>query len=277
MSKKFTNINDDTLTRYFKDIKKNELITPEYEIELGIKIKNGDYNAVIELVKANLKFVISIAKEYNYEGTDINDLISDGNEGLIKAAQKFDYTRGFRFISYAVWWIRQSIINGLNNNSRLVRLPVNVINSLNQIKKALDKFEFDNGRDPIIGEINELNIDNLVLNERPISFSTIINDSGDELSERFVDETFQTPDDFSDDNILIRKELDDMLSELLPREKDIIILYFGLNSDYEPMTLEGIGEKYGLTKERVRQIKEKGIRKLRHNVSDLYNLINNEK
>jgi RNA polymerase primary sigma factor len=276
MSKKFINGNDDTLSRYFKDIKKTNLLTPEEEVALAIRIQDGDASAIEELVTANLKFVISIAKEYQYQGTNINDLINDGNEGLIKAAIKFDHTRGFRFISYAVWWVRQSIIHGLNCNSRLIRLPANVINSLNQIKKNIDRYEITHEHGPCIGELADIKLSDLVLNERPTSLSTIINESGDELIEIFNYETYETEKDEESDK-LIRKELDKMLADLTNREKDIIILYFGLNELYEPMTLEGIGEKYNLTKERIRQIKEKAIRKLRHNMTDLYNLIYNEK
>ena len=260
MSKKYISGNDDTLSRYFKDIKKNDLLTPNEEVDLAIRIQNGDSSAVEALVKANLKFVISIAKEYHYQDTNINDLISDGNEGLIKAALKFDHTRGFRFISYAVWWIRQSIIHGLNCNSRLVRLPANIINSLNQIKKSIERYELENEHAPCIGELANVKLSDLILNDKPTSLSTIINESGDELIEIFNCQTHETEKDYVGDK-LIKAELDKMLSELSDREKDIISLYFGLDDLYEPMTLEGIGEKYNLTKERIRQLKQKALRK----------------
>ena len=277
MSKNFINLNDDTLLRYFKDIKKIDLLTPEQEVILAKRINDGDDKAIGELVSSNLKFVISIAKEYQHQGTPLTDLISDGNEGLLKAALKFDHTRGFRFISYAVWWIRQSIIHGLNNNSRLVRLPANVINSLSAIKKEIEKFENENCRLPNGDELDNCRLTELFNNQTPTSLNTIINDEGDELVAIFPDESFDSPDEDGESDRLIRAEMDKMLSDLSDREKDIVILYFGLDKSREPMTLEGIGDKYSLTKERIRQIKEKAIRKLRHNMGDLYNLINTEK
>lgn len=277
MSNKFVDLNDETLLRYFKDIKKTDLLTPEEEINLAKRIQDGDEKAIEELISANLKFVISIAKEYQYQGTPLNDLIGDGNEGLIKAALKFDHTKGFRFISYAVWWVRQSIIHGLNCNSRLIRLPANVINSLSKIRKEIEKFEFENGRYPISDEMSDCNLMDLLINQRQTSLNSVINEEGDELCQSFPDNSFDSPDYDDTGDILIKAELDRMLSELSDRERDIIVLYFGLDKTYEPMTLEGIGERYDLTKERIRQIKEKAIRKLRYNMGDLYTLVNNEK
>lgn len=268
MSNKFVDLNDEILLKYFKDIKKTDLLTQEEELNLAIRIQNGDEKAIGELVSANLKFVISIAKEYRYQGTPLNDLIGDGNEGLIKAALKFDHTKGFRFISYAVWWVRQSILHGLNCNSRLIRLPANVINSLLKIKKEIENFELENGKYPINDETNNSNLVDLLNNQKPISLNTIINEDGDELCQSFPDYTFDSPDYDDTGDKLIKNELDRMLSELSYRERDILISYFGLNSNYEPMTLEDIGEKYDLTKERIRQIKMKAIRKLRYNMGD---------
>jgi RNA polymerase primary sigma factor len=278
MSRKYINLNDECLVRYFKDIKNIELLTPEEEVELAKRIKDGDDKAIEKLVSSNLKFVISIAKEYQFQGTPLNDLINDGNEGLIKAALKFDHTKGFRFISYAVWWIRQSIIHGLNCNARTIRLPANVINSLNHIKKQTEKFEFENEREPIIGEIldEENNIEFMETISKTSSLNTIINEDGGELVELVTDDSLEAPDKDDEGDKLIKDELNSMLSKLSDREKDIVILYFGLDKSREPMTLEAIGEKYDLTKERIRQIKEKAIRKLRHDMDNLYELVKNE-
>lgn len=272
MSKKFYSQNDETLTRYFNDIKKSKPITHEEEIELSKRIILGDQKAINELLEANLKFVISIAREYQYLGVDINDLINDGNEGLIRAALKFDYTRGFRFISYAVWWIRQSIIQGLNNNSRLIRLPANVINQLQGIKKNIEKLEQTSDITSL--ETIDCNLRELMTNDKVVSINTIVNENGDEMIDLIQGEFFQQPDEINSDKVFIRKEIDNVLSILTSRERDIIISYFGLGDVCEPMTLEVIGERYGLTKERVRQIKQRAIRKLRHNSCDLYALIN---
>lgn len=272
MPKKFYSQNDETLTRYFNDIKKSKPITHEEEIELSKRIILGDQKAINELLEANLKFVISIAREYQYLGVDINDLINDGNEGLIRAALKFDYTRGFRFISYAVWWIRQSIIQGLNNNSRLIRLPANVINQLQGIKKNIEKLEQTSDITSL--ETIDCNLRELMTNDKVVSINTIVNENGDEMIDLIQGEFFQQPDEINSDKVFIRKEIDNTLSILTSRERDIIISYFGLGDVCEPMTLEVIGERYGLTKERVRQIKQRAIRKLRHNSCDLYALIN---
>lgn len=274
MNKKYVNFeNDESISRYFKDVRKSVILTQSEEINLAKKIKDGDKSAIDKLVKANLKFVVSIAKEYQGQGLPLSDLISEGNYGLIKAATRFDHTKGFRFISYAVWWIKQSIIQSLNDNARMVRLPANIINKLSYLNKEISKFEMINERDPIYGEIFDKNEEIMTLVRFPkcSSLNEIINESGDELIELI-------PMEEEDSNLLIderlKKELNNTLSILDEREKTIIESYFGINTNCEAMTLEAIGEKYNLTKERIRQIKEKAIRKLRYNAEELYNLIN---
>jgi RNA polymerase primary sigma factor len=275
MSRKYVNFDiEDNISKYFKDVRKSVILTPDEEVEIAKRIKNGDEKATEILVKANLKFVISIAKEYQGQGLPLSDLINEGNYGLIKAAMRFDHERGFRFISYAVWWVRQSILQSLNDNSRMVRLPANVINKLSYLNKKIAEFEFLNEREPVYGEI--LDKDNEVMDlihfPKCVSLNETINEEGDELIELIPNL------DSEDDNKLeieskIKNELNKTLEILNDREKEIIESYFGINTDYEPMTLEAIGEKYDLTKERIRQIKEKAIRKLRHNSSELFSLM----
>ena len=274
MTKKFTNFDDEkSLSKYFKDLRKTTLLTPEEETELALQIKEGNQDAIEKLVTANLKFVISIAKEYQNQGLSLSDLISEGNYGLVKAATRFDHTRGFRFISYAVWWIKQSIIQSLNENARTVRLPANVINKLSSLKKEIERFEFENEREPIYGEILDENNEpiELFMHPRCNSLNDVINEDGDELIDVIVLEDEEAEKLFVDNRI--KDELTRTLSVLDERERNIIECYFGINTDCEPMTLEAIGEKYNLTKERIRQIKEKAIRKLRHNAHSLYSLI----
>ena len=275
MSRKYVNFDvEDNIAKYFKDVRKSTLLTINQEVELAKRIKDGDEKAVEVLVNANLKFVISIAKEYQNQGLPLSDLISEGNYGLVKAAKRFDHERGFRFISYAVWWVRQSILQSLNDNARMVRLPANIINKLTYLNKEIAKFEFLNEREPVYGEI--LDKDNqameLIYFPKCLSLNETINDEGDELIELI-------PDINDEENKIeidhkVTSELNKTLSILDDREREIIENYFGINTDFEPMTLEAIGEKYDLTKERIRQIKEKAIRKLRHNANDLYSLIN---
>jgi len=274
MSKKFVNFNnDDSLGKYFKEVRKSTILTQEEEIELAKKIKNGDQNAINKLVNANLKFVVSIAKEYQGQGLPLSDLINEGNYGLIKAATKFDHSKGFRFISYAVWWVKQSIIQSLNDNARVVRLPANVINRISQLNKEIAKFELENEREPIYGELFDKQNEaiSLVTYPRHTSLNEVINEEGDELIELI-------PDNVDEDTLIVdarlRDEINNALSVLDDREKAIIESYFGINTDCESMTLEAIGERYNLTKERIRQIKEKAIRKLRNNAHDLYVLLN---
>lgn len=275
MNKKFTNFDtDDSVAKYFKDVKKSSPLTIDEEVVLAIKIKNGDEEAKQKLIKANLKFVVSIAKEYQGQGLPLCDLISEGNYGLIKAASKFDHTRGFKFISYAVWWIRQSILQSLNDNARMVRLPTNIINKLNKINKEIAKFENQNEREPIYGEMDEEEYDFDLFNgfPRTTSLNQHINEEGDELIELIEGESVDL--DAMDINERIKDELNKTLCFLDDREKEIIESYFGINTECESMTLEAIGEKYNLTKERIRQIKHKALRKLRYHSQPLKYLIN---
>lgn len=274
MSKKFVNFDsDDTIAKYFKDVRKSVILTPKEEVELAKRIKNGDTKAIDELVEANLKFVISIAKEYQGQGLQLSDLISEGNYGLIKAANRFDHKRGFRFISYAVWWVKQSIIQSLNDNARTVRLPANVINKLSYLSKEIAKFEYENEREPVFGEIFDKEKSAMAIISFPkiASLNDTINEEGDELIELIAGDNGEEDQLIVDERI--KTELNKTLEILDERERKIIECYFGINIDSEAMTLEAIGERYGLTKERIRQIKEKAIRKLRHNAHDLYNLM----
>lgn len=275
MTKKFINFEEeDSISKYFKEVRKSVLITQEKEVELAKRIIDGDDTAVSELVTANLKFVITVAKEFQGQGLSFNDLINEGNYGLVKAAHKFDHTKGFRFISYAVWWIKQSIVQSLNDNARMVRLPSNIIQKLNFLKKEIEKFESINERQPMYGEILNGNdeVMELVMYPRCASLNDVINEDGDELIELIASNTDDDNKIIVDDKIKV--ELNKVLDYLDDREKDIIECYFGINTHCEPMTLEGIGEKYSLTKERIRQIKEKTIKKLRGMSSNLYSVIN---
>lgn len=275
MSKKFINFNDeDSLGKYFKEIRKSTILTQKEEIDLAKKIKRGNQNAINRLVNANLKFVVSIAKEYQGQGLPLSDLINEGNYGLIKAATRFDHKKGFRFISYAVWWIKQSIIQSLNENARVVRLPANVINKLSKLNKEISKFELENEREPVFGEIFDKYNEAFSLIKYPkhSSLNQIINEDGDELLELIPDDI--TDKDELEIDIKLKEQINKTLSILNERERVIIELYFGINSGCESMTLESIGERYSLTKERIRQIKEKAIRKLRHNSHDLYSFVN---
>lgn len=275
MSRKYVNFDvEDNIGKYFKDVRKSIILTPSEEIRLAERIKEGDDKAVELLVNANLKFVISVAKEYQNQGLPLSDLISEGNYGLIKAAKRFDHEKGFRFISYAVWWIRQSILQSLNDNARMVRLPANIINKITYLNKEISKFEFINEREPVYGEIfdKDKEVMDMIYFPKCLSLNETINEDGDELIE-LIPNLDDEENQLEIDN-RVKDELQKTLSVLDEREKEIIENYFGINTNLEPMTLEAIGEKYDLTKERIRQIKEKAIRKLRHNANGLYSLIN---
>ncbi len=270
ITESITNRESASLYEYLQEIGREELITVEEEVELAARIKKGDRRALEKLTKANLRFVVSVAKQYQNQGLSLPDLINEGNLGLIKAAEKFDETRGFKFISYAVWWIRQSILQALAEQARIVRLPLNQVGSLNKITKALAKFEQENERRPSSEELaNLIGLpvdkigDTLKVQGRHISvdapfvegednslLDVLVNDDSPMADRTLVNES-------------LSKEIDRALDTLTPREKDIIRMFFGIGGP--EMTLEEIGSTFGLTRERVRQIKEKAIRRLRQN------------
>ncbi len=269
ITKSITNRESASLDKYLQEIGKEELITVEEEVELAQRIKQGDQRALEKLTRANLRFVVSVAKQYQNQGLSLPDLINEGNLGLIKAAEKFDETRGFKFISYAVWWIRQSILQALAEQSRIVRLPLNQVGSLNKINKAFSKFEQENERKPTSEELSQaLEIpsekvaDTLRVSGRHVSVDAPFV-SGEENSLLDVLENSDSP---AADNGLINeslsREINRALATLTERERDIIRYFFGIGC--QEMTLEEIGETFSLTRERVRQIKEKAIRRLRH-------------
>ena len=269
ITKSITNRESASLDKYLQEIGKEDLITVEEEVELAQRIRKGDQKALEKLTRANLRFVVSVAKQYQNQGLSLPDLINEGNLGLIKAAEKFDETRGFKFISYAVWWIRQSILQALAEQSRIVRLPLNQVGSLNKINKACSRFEQENERRPSPEELaDSLDLpaekvaDTLRVSGRHISvdapfvegednslLDVLVNDDSPIADRTLINESLST-------------EVERALSTLTERERDIIKLFFGINT--QEMTLEEIGEKFGLTRERVRQIKEKAIRRLRH-------------
>jgi RNA polymerase primary sigma factor len=258
------------LDKYLQDIGREELITAEEEVELARRIKAGDHLALEKLVRANLRFVVSVAKQYQNQGLSLPDLINEGNLGLIKAAQRFDETRGFKFISYAVWWIRQSILQALAEQSRLVRLPLNQVGSLNKIKKVSSRLEQKYERAPSLDEIAqtmdmpEHKLDKTMqISLRYISTDAPISSEDD---TKFLD-MFISDDIPKTDSTLMReslnKEIQRSLSTLTEKERDVINLYYGIGMNHG-LTLEEIGAKFNLTRERVRQIKEKAIRRLKH-------------
>jgi len=263
MNKKFINTKEDGLSIYLKDVRKHNVIVHDKEIELAKRIERGDESAIEELVTANLRFVITVAKDYQNQGVPLADLISEGNCGLVIAAKKFDYTKGYRFISYAVWWVKQAILQSLNDNSRTVRLPANMINKMSKVRKEIEKFERENQRPPTTHEIEYIQV------PRCTSLSTPINEDGDELANMLSDDIFGAPDKVEDEDNTLKKHLERAMESLTHREKDIVNCYFGIYG--ESMTLEGIGDEYDLTKERIRQIKEAAIRKIRNNVGDIFN------
>ena len=270
ITKQFTNRESQSLDKYFQEIGKVDLLTPEQEIELAIKIKKGDSSAMEILTKANLRFVVSVAKQYQNQGLTLGDLINEGNLGLIKAAKRFDETRGFKFISYAVWWIRQSILQALAEQSRIVRLPLNRVGALNKIGKAYSSLEQEFEREPSPEEVaSELSMDVVDISDAmKISGKHVSVDApfsqGEENRLLDVLENDEMP---APDKSLMTESLKDevnrALSSLPEREAEVVRLYFGLNEDHS-LTLEEIGERFNLTRERVRQIKEKAIRRLRN-------------
>ena len=269
ISKSITNRESASLDRYLQEIGREELITIEEEVELAQAIKRGDRRALDKMTRANLRFVVSVAKQYQNQGLSLPDLINEGNLGLIKAAEKFDETRGFKFISYAVWWIRQSILQALAEQARIVRLPLNQVGTLNKITKALSKFEQENERRPSPEELaKELNIpedkitDTLKVSGRHISVDApFVEGEDNSLLDVLVNEDAPNADRTLMNESLSR-EIDHVRSKLSGREGESVKLFFGIGGHQE-MTLEEIGLKFNLTRERVRQIKEKAIRRLR--------------
>lgn len=270
ITKQFTNRDSQALDKYFQDIGKVALLTAEQEIELAIKIRQGDAQALEKLTKANLRFVVSVAKQYQNQGLSLGDLINEGNLGLIKAARRFDETRGFKFISYAVWWIRQSIMQALAEQSRIVRLPLNRVGALNRIGKAYSNLEQEYEREPSPEELaDELHMDvddvseAITLSARHLSMDAPFSQSEENrLLDVLENEELPAPDTTLMSESL-KEEVERALSKLDAREAEVIRLYFGFGTD-EPLTLEEIGERFNLTRERVRQIKEKAIRRLRN-------------
>lgn len=270
ITKQVTNRETASLDKYLQEIGKVDLITADEEVSLAQKIKLGDRDALEKLTKSNLRFVVSVSKQYQNQGLSLPDLINEGNLGLIKAAQRFDETRGFKFISYAVWWIRQSILQALAEQSRIVRLPLNKIGAINKINKAFAILEQEFEREPNAGEIaNLLEITEHEVKEsmrnagRHVSMDApLIQDEDNNMYDVLKNDDGPTPEtDLIYDSL--RKEIERAISTLTSREADVIRLYFGLNRKH-PMTLEEIGERFDLTRERVRQIKEKAIRRLKH-------------
>ena len=270
ITKSITNRESQSLEKYLQEIGKVDLLTPEEEVDLAKRIKSGDQAALEKLTKANLRFVVSVAKQYQNQGLSLSDLINEGNLGLIKAAQRFDETRGFKFISYAVWWIRQSILQALAEQSRIVRLPLNKVGSLNKINKAFSELEQAFEREPSAEELAE---------QLEIPTEEVETTLGVAARHVSVDAPFVTGEDNSLLDVLengttgdtdteleykqsLRKEIERSLSTLTERQCDVIKLYFGIGVEH-PMSLEDIGDKFGLTRERVRQIKDKAINKLR--------------
>ncbi len=270
IAKQVTNRETASLDKYLHDIGKVELITAEEEVKLARLIKEGDRQALEKLTKSNLRFVVSVAKQYQNQGLNLPDLINEGNLGLIKAAQRFDETRGFKFISYAVWWIRQSILQALAEQSRIVRLPLNKIGTINKINKAYSMLEQEFQREPkaeeiaMLLDITEAEVkDSMRNSSRHLSMdASLTQDEDNNMYDVLKSEESPTPDKGLIYESL-RTEIDRVISTLPQREADILKLYFGLDSKH-PMTLEEIGEKFELTRERVRQIKEKAIRRLKN-------------
>lgn len=270
ITKQYTNRESQSLDKYLQEIGKVDLLTVDDEIELAKKIKKGDQFALEQLVKANLRFVVSVAKQYQNQGLSLGDLINEGNLGLIKAAKRFDETRGFKFISYAVWWIRQSILQALAEQSRIVRLPLNRVGALNKIGKAYSSLEQEFEREPSASELaNELEMDvHEVADTLKIAGRHVSMDAPFQQGEenRLLDVLPNEHQPSPDQNLMtesLKVEIERALSTLTEREAEVIKLYFGLSSEHS-LTLEEIGEKFNLTRERVRQIKEKAIRRLRY-------------
>jgi RNA polymerase primary sigma factor len=271
ISKSITNRESQSLEKYLQEIGKVDLITPEEEVQLAIRIKQGDLRALDRLTKANLRFVVSVAKQYQNQGLSLPDLINEGNLGLIKAAQRFDETRGFKFISYAVWWIRQSILQSLAEQSRIVRLPLNKVGLTNRINKAFQQLEQEYEREPSaeeLAEMLELDTDEvtatLSMSSRHVSMDSPISEGEDStLIDVMANPNSESADEQIDHIDSLKLEIERSLNTLTERQQEVIRFFFGIGIDH-PMSLEDIGERFNLTRERVRQIKDKAITKLRN-------------
>jgi RNA polymerase primary sigma factor len=271
ITKSITNRESASLDKYLQEIGREELITADEEVALAKRIREGDQVALEKLTKSNLRFVVSVAKQYQNQGLSLPDLINEGNLGLIKAAKRFDETRGFKFISYAVWWIRQSILQALAEQSRIVRLPLNQVGSLNKINKAFSKLEQEFEREPSAEELSEILdlpqdkvADTMRVSGRHVSMDApFVNGEENSLLDVLVNHDSPR----ADNGLLnesLQREIERSLSTLTERERDVVKLFFGIGVNHG-LTLEEIGAKFDLTRERVRQIKEKAIRRLRHN------------
>ncbi len=270
--KQVTNRETASLDKYLQEIGREDMITADEEVQLAIKIRNGDKKALERLTRANLRFVVSVAKQYQNQGMTLPDLINEGNIGLIKAAERFDETRGFKFISYAVWWIRQSILQALAEQARMVRLPLNKIGIINKINRAYSELEQKNERPPSVDELADFlecsaeDVRQSLSNSgRHVSMDASLvegDDSSSSMYDLLSNESMPNPDSELETESL-KKDIERSLRTLTSRECDVVQMYYGLNGKY-PLTLEEIGEKFDLTRERVRQIKEKAIRRLKH-------------
>lgn len=270
ITKQYTNRESQSLDKYLQEIGKVSLLTPDQEIELAIRIKKGDQSALEALTKANLRFVVSVAKQYQNQGLSLGDLINEGNLGLIKAAKRFDETRGFKFISYAVWWIRQSILQAIAEQARIVRLPLNQVGSLNRINKAFSKLEQEYEREPSIDELADLLeigddkiVDSMKISGRHVSVDAPFRDDEDGNLLDVLANNDTPNSDVTLMNESLQREISRSLATLTDKEQDVLKMFFGIGLVH-PLSLEEIGEKFNLTRERVRQIKEKAIRRLRH-------------
>ena len=274
INKSITNRESEALERYLQEISKEELISPEEEVELAQRIKKGDASALDRLTRANLRFVVSVAKQYQNQGLSLPDLINEGNVGLIKAAEKYDETRGFKFISYAVWWIRQSILQAIADQSRIVRLPVNQVGSVSKIARAMNRFEQEHERKPSAQELQEHldlpleKIDEAMsVNSRHVSMDAPL---GSDEDGSLLDILVNNDATMADNGLVnesLKAEIEQALKTLSERERNVVRAFFGIG---EPeMTLDEIGSKYGLTRERVRQIKEKALRHLRNSKNEI--------
>ena len=273
ITKSITNRESESLEKYLQEIGKEELLSTDEEVELAQRIRKGDRKALERLTKANLRFVVSVAKQYQNQGLSLPDLINEGNLGLIKAAEKFDETRGFKFISYAVWWIRQSILQAISEQSRIVRVPLNQVGSVNKINRMLNKFEQENERRPSSEEISEQTdipeekVDEAIMaNSRHVSVDAPFVDGED---NSLLDVLVNDDAPMADRQLVmesLRSEIATVLKMLNERERNVITAFYGIGQP--EMTLEEIGNKFGLTRERVRQIKEKAIRRLRNSTNN---------